>query len=78
MSRKLPAVRPEAVIRALERAGFVLRRIRGSHHQLSHRDRPELRTTVPVGNRDLRRGTLHAILRDCEITPEQFLELLRQ
>lgn len=77
MSPKLPAIRPDEVVRALERAGFVVRRIRGSHYQLTHRDRPELRTTVPVGSRDIKRGTLRGILRDCELTTDEFLDLLR-
>jgi predicted RNA binding protein YcfA (HicA-like mRNA interferase family) len=42
MSRQLPVLRPRAVIRALERAGFVLLRVKGSHHYFEHPDRPEL------------------------------------
>ncbi len=75
MSR-LPALTPKEVIRALERAGFVTRRIKGSHYQLTHRSDPSRRTTVPYGTRDIKRGTLRAILRDCEITEEEFLDLL--
>ena len=32
---RLPAVRPARVVRALERAGFVMRRITGSHYQMT-------------------------------------------
>jgi len=76
MSRKLPACKPAEVIRALQRAGFVVRRVRGSHHQLTHAINPELRATVPYHNRDLKRGTLRAILRDCELSVDEFLGLL--
>jgi predicted RNA binding protein YcfA (HicA-like mRNA interferase family) len=76
MSRQLPALKPKDVIRALERAGFVVRRIRGSHHQLTHPNNPVLRTTVPHGTKDIKRGLLRAILKDCEITPDEFLDFL--
>ena len=76
MSRRLPALKPREVIRALERAGFVVRRIRGSHYQLTHRDDPARRATVPYGTADIKRGTLRGILRDCDLTEEEFLDLL--
>ena len=58
MSRRLPALTPRTVIQAIERAGFVLYRVRGSHHHFIHPDRPELLVTVPYHNRDMRVGTL--------------------
>ncbi len=76
MSRQLPALKPKDVIRALERAGFVVRRIRGSHYQLAHATNAALRTTVPYGTKDIKRGVLRAILKDCSITVDAFLDLL--
>ncbi len=76
MSRQLPALKPRDVIRALERAGFVVRRIRGSHYQLTHRDDPARRATVPYGTRDIKRGTLRGILKDSGISEDEFLDLL--
>jgi len=75
MSR-LPALRPQQVVRALERAGFVLLRVRGSHHRLHHPERPELLVTVPMHNRDLKPGTLHAITRQAGMDNEEFAALL--
>ena len=47
------------VIKILEKNGWVLLRINGSHHRLG---KDERRTTVPVhGTRDLGRGLLAAI-----------------
>jgi predicted RNA binding protein YcfA (HicA-like mRNA interferase family) len=43
MSGKLPALTGADVIRALERGGFAVVRVRGSHHFLRH---PDGRTTV--------------------------------
>ena len=52
MSRKLPALRPKAVMRALERAGFRLVRITGSHHIHEHPSRPDRVVPVPLHNRE--------------------------
>lgn len=52
--------------------GFVLCRIRGSHHFL---ERGDERTTVPVhGNRPLKTGTLRSILRNFRLTPTEFAQ----
>ena len=58
MSPRLPALKSRVVIRALERAGFFLHHATGSHQILKHPDRPAARVTVPLHNRDLKRGTL--------------------
>ena len=52
---KLPAVSGARLVLALQRAGFVVVRVSGSHHRLVHRDDPGRATTVPVhGGKDLR------------------------
>jgi predicted RNA binding protein YcfA (HicA-like mRNA interferase family) len=57
------------MIRFLQREGFQLLRVRGSHHYLT---KGELRTSVPVhGNRGLKTGTLRSILRDIQMTPSE-------
>ena len=71
----LPVVRPRQLIRALERAGFFVHHIRGSHHYLQHPEKPGVLVTVPFHNRDLKRGTLRSILRQAGITPEELGDL---
>jgi predicted RNA binding protein YcfA (HicA-like mRNA interferase family) len=74
---RLPAVKPGDVIRALEKAGFVVARIKGSHHILVHRQDPARVTNVPGhGSHDLPRGTLRAIIRQACLTVEEFVALL--
>ena len=61
------------MVRFLERRGFVVLRVRGSHHFLGRGDR---RTTVPVhGGEALRIGTLRSILRDIDLPPAEFERL---
>ncbi len=63
-------------MRALQRAGFDVVHIRGSHHYLRRPDHPRL-VVVPVhGKRDLPAGTLRSILRQAELTREELQELL--
>lgn len=77
MSSRLPAVDSRRLLRALERAGFVVLRTRGSHHILQHPDDPRRRVTVPVHRgRDLPTGTLRNILRQAGLSVEALLELL--
>jgi predicted RNA binding protein YcfA (HicA-like mRNA interferase family) len=73
---KLPALRPQKVIRALNRAGFVLNRIKGSHHHFDHPEKPECVVTVPVHGRDIKRGTLQSIIKQAGMTVDECLDLL--
>ena len=67
---KLPRVTGREMVVFLERNGFQVLRVRGSHHFLS---KQELRTSVPVhGNRPLKIGTLRSILRDIQLSPTEF------
>jgi predicted RNA binding protein YcfA (HicA-like mRNA interferase family) len=71
----VPAVRGERVVRALERAGFKVARITGSHHIMRHPDGRG--TTVPVHpGRDVAKGTLRGILDDIGLTVDQLRDLL--
>jgi predicted RNA binding protein YcfA (HicA-like mRNA interferase family) len=63
-----------AVRRALERAGFVFRRQRGSHMVL-RRDHPPARVVVP-DHRQVRKGTLDQILHEAGMTVDELLDLL--
>jgi predicted RNA binding protein YcfA (HicA-like mRNA interferase family) len=68
---KLPSLTGREVIAALERAGFVVARVRGSHHFLIHKD--GRRTVVPVHSGEtIGPGLLAQILRDSQITKEEF------
>jgi predicted RNA binding protein YcfA (HicA-like mRNA interferase family) len=73
---KLPQVRPETVLKALQRAGWEVVRIHGSHHILAHPDRPAATIVVPVHRKPLKRGTLADIVKEAGLSLEEFQELL--
>jgi predicted RNA binding protein YcfA (HicA-like mRNA interferase family) len=60
---------------ALERAGFVFRRRKGSHIIL-RREWPYARVVVP-DHHPVRLGTLRRIVADAGLTVDQFLKLLK-
>jgi predicted RNA binding protein YcfA (HicA-like mRNA interferase family) len=70
---KLPILRPGQVVQALERAGFVRVRQRGSHLRLK---RGNLAVTVPIHPGDLSMNVLRSILRQAHLSDEEFLSLL--
>lgn len=71
----VPSVRGERIVRALERAGFKVARVAGSHHIVRHPDGRG--TTVPVHpGRDLAKVTLRNILADADMTIDELQRLL--
>ena len=74
---RLPVVNGSAVVRGLKRAGFHVDRIVGSHHVLVFPGDPTRTVTVPVhSGRDLKPGTLRAIIREAGFSVEEFNDLL--
>jgi predicted RNA binding protein YcfA (HicA-like mRNA interferase family) len=72
---RLRPVPGRKLIAALERKGFEVVRITGSHHVLHHED--GRRTVVPVhGSKEIKRGLLKAILHDCRLEWEELQHLL--
>jgi predicted RNA binding protein YcfA (HicA-like mRNA interferase family) len=71
----VPSVRGERIVRALERAGFKVARVVGSHHIMRHPDGRG--TTVPVHpGRDVPREPLRGILADADMTVQELQRLL--
>ena len=70
---KLPPLKPRQVVRALEKAGFYQVRQRGSHLQLK---KGNLLVTIPMHAGDLNPGTLRSIIRQAQMTMDEFLALL--
>ena len=68
---RLPRLRGREVIAALRRAGFIVLRIKGSHHFLQHPD--GRRTVVPIhAGETIGPGLLSRILKDAEIEAKEF------
>lgn len=73
---KLPTISGKNLLRIFESHGFIIKRTSGSHFSL--RGKKGEATTIPVhGNKDLHRGTLKAILRDIDLSTEDFLKMIK-
>ena len=73
MSPRLPVVSGEDAIRALRNGGFRQISQRGSHVKL--RNGSGLTAIVPL-HRELAPGTLRSVLRQSQLSIEEFAELL--
>lgn len=68
---RLPRASGRAVVRALQRGGFRLSHVRGSHHYLTKPDIAAL-VVVPVhGNQTLPAGTIRSVLRQAGLMAEE-------
>jgi predicted RNA binding protein YcfA (HicA-like mRNA interferase family) len=75
VTRRLPALKPRRVLRALQPAGFMIDHPTAAHHILRHPARLHLRATVARHNQDIKRKTLRSIIRQAGFTDE-FVDLL--
>ena len=72
MAKKYPLLRPEEVISALAKRGFVYKSQRGSHAKYTNGHRI---TVIPIHD-EIARGTLKSILTQAGIELDDFLKLL--
>jgi len=72
---RLPILTWQQVTTALKRAGFVFDRQKGSHMVYYH---PETNRTVVIQtHREIKGGALREILRESNLTREEFRRLLK-
>jgi predicted RNA binding protein YcfA (HicA-like mRNA interferase family) len=75
--RRLPSLRAVQIMRALERAGFVQVRSKGSHRVFQHPGDPARRTIVSDHRgKDVPQGTLRGIIDQAGLTVDEFIDLL--
>jgi len=76
MSGKLPRITANKVIKVLESIEFVLVRQSGSHK--IYKNKEGIRATVPYhSDKTLHPKLLKSILKDADLTVDQFKELLK-
>ena len=71
----LPHLTPREIIKILEKKGFILDRMKGSHHIYIHPGTRQ-RAVVPLHNKDLPIGTQLSILKQAGIDREELDNLL--
>lgn len=71
---KLPSISWKECIKVLEKIGFYQKR-QESSHIIMRRDEPFTQVVVP-NHSEIAKGTLRAIIRDIELSVEEFVSLL--
>ena len=72
---RLPQVSGREAVAAFERAGFNVKRQRGSHIVMTKPGSPET-LSVP-DHRQIKPGTLRSLIRKAGLTVDQFIDLLK-
>jgi len=78
MSPRLPRVTGRQLVRALKDAGFVCKRIEGSHH-IMQKIFPEETVTIPIpihSGKIIKLGLLSHILRKSRLSVDDLIKLL--
>ena len=74
---KLPLVSGKVAVKVFEKMGYRITRTRGSHFRLHHIDPKRNPLTIP-NHKILGRGLLRKLIRDAEITVEEFTKFLKK
>ena len=70
MTKKFPVVNGHELLSVCEKAGFRIRRQKGSHI-IMFRESDKRRVVIPVhGNKDIPLGTLRSIMKDAGLTAD--------
>jgi len=70
---KLPSLKPREVVKKLKKLGFIEHNQVGSHLTMKNPSNSK-RAVVPMHLRDIKKGTLSAILRESDVDREKFLK----
>lgn len=79
MTPRLPRLTGKQLVKALKKAGFICKRIEGSHH-IMQKAFPEGTITIPVpvrAGKIIRLGLLNHILRKARLSIDELVNLLR-
>ncbi|MBU0574460.1 MAG: type II toxin-antitoxin system HicA family toxin [Candidatus Margulisiibacteriota bacterium] len=71
---KLPTLKAKEVLKILQKAGFCIDHQSGSHITLLN-TATNKRVIVPFHSKDIRKGTLHSIIKSSGLSLEKFLNL---
>jgi len=70
---RLAGFRYQQIVRRLKKLGFAFDRQAAGSHEIWYNSFTHRYTTIPNHPGDMPEGTLRAILRQADVTPDQFL-----
>lgn len=72
---RLPVIKPAQLVAALQRAGYAIDHQSGSHAIMYKEG--AIPVSVPMHNRDMKKGTVQHIIRMAGISVEELIHLLK-
>ncbi len=72
---RLAGFKYRAIVKKIKKLGFSFYRQAAGSHEIWRNDATGLFTTIPNHPGDMPEGTLRAILRQSNITPDEFLKI---
>lgn len=72
---KLPQITPKKLVKFFTKQGFKVQRREGSHARLVHQDGRKI--TIAIHNKPLAPGTFQSILKQANLTRDEFLKLFK-
>jgi predicted RNA binding protein YcfA (HicA-like mRNA interferase family) len=72
---RLSGFKYREIIKMLKKLGFSFHRQAAGSHEIWWNESTGKFTTIPNHPGDMPEGTLRAILKQCDITPEEFLKM---
>lgn len=70
---KFPSYTPAELIKILQKNGFIIDRVKGSHYILFN-EVSRARVVIPFHKSDLPKGTLHEIIKQSGLTEKDIIE----
>jgi predicted RNA binding protein YcfA (HicA-like mRNA interferase family) len=74
---KMAGIHADRMIRALQRLGWRIQRVKGSHHSLVRPDRAGIVTVAVPKGRTLKEKTARSVLKQAGIAEAEFFEVYR-
>jgi len=74
---KLPVIRPKHLIKILEKKGCIFKRQSGSHRIFYCPENKKI-ITVPMHAEDIKKGLLRSIIKELNLSVEEFINLLKK
>ncbi len=74
---RLLAIKPKELIRVLEKQGCIFKRQTGSHRIFYYPSNQKI-IVVPIHAKDIKKGLLHSIIKELDLSVEEFRKLLKK
>jgi predicted RNA binding protein YcfA (HicA-like mRNA interferase family) len=74
---KLPIIKPKQLVYVLEKIGCIEKRQTGSH-KIFYYPQKRIIIPIPIHNRDIKKGLLRSIIKDLDLSVEEFIKLMKK